>query len=161
MSTTTRTAALATQFEAINAETIAAVSACSDEQWQAPTKDDGRKVGVLAHHVGEVNGAFAGIIERLAAGESYTPSVSMEEVDRSNAQHASDYATIGRTETLDVLRANGEAILRALEAIDDETLDRVGGVFGGHEMTVNQVMDWVVIGHTADHLGTIRNTLGR
>ena len=38
-------------------------------------------------------------------------------------------------------------------------LDRVAGVFGGNEMTVNQVLEWVVIGHTADHLGTIRGTL--
>ncbi len=160
MSTTTRTAALATEFEAINAEVIAAVSECSDEQWRQATTDDGRTVGVIAHHVGETNGAFAGIIERLAAGESYTPNVSMDEVHESNAKHARENATIGKLETLDVLRTNGEAILRALASIDDGTLDRVAGTFGGHEMTVNQVMEWVVIGHAAEHLGTIRNTLG-
>ena len=159
MSTTTQTAVLAARFEAVNAEMIATVMACSDEQWRVPTKEDGRTVAVLAHHVGEVNGAFAGIIERLVAGETYTPNVSMDEVDASNAQHASDNASVGRTETLDLLRANGDAILRALGGIDDGTLDRVAGVFGGHEMTVNQVMEWVVIGHTAEHLGTIRNTL--
>ena len=159
MSTTTRTAELAEQFEAINADIIATVMECSDEQWQLPTKEEGRTVGVLAHHVGTVNGVFAGIVERLAAGDTYTPNVSMEEVDRNNAQHADQHATIGKQETLDVLRSNGEAILRALNSIDDETLDRRAGVFGGHEMTVTQVMEWVVIGHTADHLGTIRNTL--
>ncbi len=159
MSTTTRTTELAGRFEAVNADIITTVMECSDEQWRLPTKEDGRTVGVLAHHVGTVNGAFAGIIERLAAGDTYTPNVSMEEVHRSNAQHASEQAMTGRLETLDVLRSNGEAIMAALRRIDDATLDRVAGVFGGNEMTVNQVLEWVVIGHTADHLGTIRNTL--
>jgi uncharacterized damage-inducible protein DinB len=159
MSTTTRTAALATQFEAVNAEIIAAVSACSDEQWRQPTAEDGRTVGVVAHHVGEVNGAFAKIVETLAASGNYTPNVSMEEVHESNAKHARDNAGAGKAETLDLLRANGDAILRVLGSIDDSTLDQAAGVFGGHEMTVTQVLEWIVIGHTAEHLGTIRKTL--
>ncbi|HYI14005.1 MAG TPA: hypothetical protein VEX37_01340, partial [Thermomicrobiales bacterium] len=105
-------------------------------------------------------GAFAGIIERLAAGEAYKPNVSMEEVHESNARHARENETIGKPETLDVLRSNGEAILTMLDGIDDEMLDRTAGVFGGHEMTVTQVLEWVVIGHVAEHLGTIRDTLG-
>jgi uncharacterized damage-inducible protein DinB len=159
MSTTTRTAALATQFEAVNAEMIGVVSACSDEQWRQPIADDGRTVGVLAHHVGEVNGAFAKIVETLAAGGTYTPNVSMDEVHESNAKHARENAGAGKAETLDLLRANGDEILRVLGSIDDSVLGRVAGVFGGHEMTVSQVLEWVVIGHTAEHLGTIRKTL--
>ena len=159
MSTTTRTAELAEQFATVNAGIIAAVSACSDEQWRQPTAEDGRTVGVVAHHVGEVNGAFAKIVETLAAGGTYTPNVSMEAVHESNAKHARDNGGTGKAETIDLLRANGDAILRVLASIDDTTLDQAAGVFGGHEMTVTQVLEWVVIGHTAEHLGTISKTL--
>ena len=159
MTSMTRTGELARQFEAVNAEMIAAVTECGDDQWNVPSANDGRTVGVVAHHVGEVNGAFAGIIETLAAGETYTPTVSMDEVHRRNARHASDHAGVGKQETLDVLRANGTAILNALRRIDDERLDQVAGVFGGHEMTVTQVMEWVVIGHAGEHLASIRATL--
>jgi hypothetical protein len=138
---------------------IAAVSTCSDEQWRQPTAEDGRTVGVVAHHVGEVNGAFAKIVETLAVGGTYTPKVSMEEVHESNAKHARNNAAAGKAETLDLLRANGDEILRVLASIDDTVLDRTAGIFGGNELTVNQVLEWVVIGHTAEHLGTIRSTL--
>ncbi len=160
MSTTTRSAEFAKQFEAVNAEIIAVVEECSDEQWIQPTKDDGRTVGVIAHHVGESNGAFAGIIGRLATGDTYTPTFSIEEVHESNARHAREKATIGKAETLDSLRSNGEAILKLLGGLDDGMLDRPAGNFGGNELTVTQVLEWVVIGHTAEHLGTIRDTLG-
>ena len=105
------------------------------------------------------NGAFATLIATLAAGDTYSPAVSMEEVHRRNAEHTRAHAAVGKQETLDLLHANGAAILRAIDGIDDGLFDRTAGIFGGHEMTVAQVMDWVVIGHTADHLATIRATL--
>lgn len=159
MATTTRTDERASQFEAVNAEIIAIVTDCGDEQWRLTAANDERTVGVVAYHAAETNGAFARIIQTLAAGGTYTPSVSMEEVHQLNAQQARDNAEVGRQETLDLLRANGDAILHALRNIDDDQLERTAGTFGGHEMTINQVMEWVVIGHTAEHLESIRATL--
>ncbi len=132
---------------------------CTDEQWRQPCADEGRSVGVVAHHVAVVHRDFTRIIERLAAGATHSPTSSMDDVHRSNAEHARDHAAVGRPETLALLRENGAALVRVLDQIGDEQLDRVAGVFGGHELTVARVVEWVVIGHAAEHLASLRATL--
>ncbi|HEX5164449.1 MAG TPA: DinB family protein [Thermomicrobiales bacterium] len=160
MATTSRTRELAGEFEAATGELIEVITACNDAQWNLSAANDERSVGVLAHHVAETNGAFAHIVRTLANGETFSPSISMEEVHDLNAQQARDNAKVGKQETLDRLRANSDAILAALGTIDDDFLDRPAGVFGDNELTVNQVIEWIVIGHTAEHLQTIRAAIG-
>ncbi len=150
---------LAAQFEAVNNGVIAAVTGCTDEQWRQPCASEGWPVGVVAHHIAFVHRAFARIIETLAAGETLPPRVSMEVVHRSNAQHARDYAAVGKPETLDALRTNGSAIVQLLRRLDDEQLDRTTTVFGEQERSVAQVVEWIVIGHAGEHLASIRATI--
>lgn len=155
----TRAEQLAARFEAVNDEVIAAVTGCTDEQWRQACAGEGRSVGVVAHHIATIHRDFAGIIERLAAGATHPPRSSMEEVHQSNARHARDHAAAGKPETLDLLRENGAAIMHVLRGLGDEHLDRVAGVFGGHELSVARVVEWVVIGHAGEHLASIRATL--
>jgi len=157
--TVTRAADYAARFRTVNDDAIATVSSCTDEQWQLPSVAEGWTVAALAHHIAEVNGAFAGIVRKLAGGDSYTPSVSMEAIHENNAKHAKEYAEADRAETLDLLRTNGTAIVDTLSVIAETDWDRVAGVFGGHELTIAQVIEYVVIGHTAEHLGSIQATL--
>jgi uncharacterized damage-inducible protein DinB len=156
---TTRAGQLADQFEAVNDEVIDAVTGCGDAQWRQACAGDGRSVGVVAHHIAAVHRDFAGLVAALATGETRSPSSSMEDVHRSNAQHARDHAAVGQAETLDALRTNGPAIAQLLRGLRDEQLDRPAGVFGGHELSVSQVVEWVVIGHAREHLVSIRATL--
>ena len=155
----TRAEQLAAQFKAINEDIVAVVTECTDEQWRQPCANEERSVGVVAHHIAEVNQAFAGIVEALAAGKTHSPRSSMEEVHRSNAQHAHDYAAVGKRETLDLLRANGAAVAQRLRSLGDEQLDHTAGVFGGRELSVEQVVQWVVIGHAGEHLAGLRATI--
>lgn len=151
-----RTEQLIAQFEAVNDEVLARVAEYSDEQWQRLCANDERSVGVVAHHIADVNGAFAEIVAKLVAGELHSPKTSMDEVHQLNAQHAHTYATVGKQEVLDALRTNGAAILHQLRNLDDQQLDRVAGIFGGNELTVAQVLEWIVIGHTREHLANIQ-----
>jgi hypothetical protein len=114
---------------------------------------------VVAHHVAVVHRDFAGLVAALAAGETRSPSSSMDDVHQSNAQHAREHAAVGQAETLDALRTNGPAIADLLRGLRDEQLDRTAGVFGGHELSVAQVVEWIVIGHAREHLASIRATL--
>src|SRR5688572_11284844 len=98
------------QFQSANDEIISLVTACSDEQWRQPTSSETWSVAVVAHHVATVHRDFTGIVRKLASGESFSPSSSMEMVDRKNAEHAQDYANVGKPETLALLRANGSAL---------------------------------------------------
>jgi uncharacterized damage-inducible protein DinB len=157
--TTTRAEEYAARFAAANDEVIALVVDCTEEQWRLRCVDEERSVAVVAHHIAEVNAAFTRMVARLARGQTYSPQTSMAEIDRQNAQHARDHAGVGKPEVLDGLRSSGEAIARQLAVLSDAQLDRVAGVFGGREMSVAQVVEYVVIGHTAAHLDSIRATV--
>jgi hypothetical protein len=150
---------LALKFEAINAEAISIVEECTGEQWRRPAASEGWPVGVVAHHIAEVHQDFVGLLEALASGQARSPGDSMEGVDQSNARHAHDYAAVGKPETLDALRANGAAVARLLRGFGDAQLGRAAGVFGGRELSVAQVAEWIVIGHAAEHLASLRATL--
>jgi uncharacterized damage-inducible protein DinB len=159
MSTTTQTDQLAAQFETLNGEVIELVQGCSDEQWRQTTAAEGWSVAVTAHHIGEVHGVFIRLVERLTKGETFSPAASIDDVHRANAQHARDFAEVGKQETLEVLRTNGDALGQQLRSLNDAQLGRVVGVFGGHELTVEQVVQNIVVGHPQGHLASIRATL--
>jgi uncharacterized damage-inducible protein DinB len=153
---TNRAEQLAAQFEAGNIEIIDTITECSDEQWRQPAASEDRSIAVVAHHVAVSQLAFAGFVEKLLAGEMDPPTFSIDMVHQSNEQHARDYADVGKTETIDALQAGGRAILQVLHGIEDEQLDRVAGVFGGQEMSMQQATEIIVIGHSAGHLASIR-----
>lgn len=157
--TSPRADELTARFNAVNDELVSIVAGCSDEQWRQITESEGWPVAVVAHHVAIVQRAFAGMVEKLAAGETYTPNVDMNEIDRLNAEHAREYANVGKPETLDPLRASRAAIAHLISGLSDTQLDHHAGVFGGNPLTVAQVLDYVVIGHAAAHLDSIRATI--
>jgi uncharacterized damage-inducible protein DinB len=159
MSTTTQTEQLTTQFEALNDEVIVVVEECSDEQWRRTTIAEGWSVAVTAHHIAVVYGVFIRLVGRLASGATFSPSASLDEVHRSNAQHARDFANAGKQETLDLRQTNGAALAQQLHTLNVEQLGRVAGVFGGNELTVEQVVQYIVIGHPQEHLASIRATV--
>jgi hypothetical protein len=157
--TTSRTEVYAARFEALNNEVIALVTGCSDEQWRQPCANEERPVGVVAHHIGTVHGDFIGIVERLASGQTFSPKASMDVVHESNARHAREHATVGKREAIEALRTNGAALARSIRSLRDEQIDQIAGTFGGNELTVAQVLEYIVLGHPAEHLGSIRDTL--
>jgi hypothetical protein len=159
-SLTTRTEQLAAEFAAVNADAIATVTGCTTAQWRQPCVNEGRSVGVVAHHIATVHHDFTGLLTALVAGQTRSPGSSMEQVHASNARHARDFATVGQSETLDLLRTNGAAVIQLLGRLDDEQLDRTAGVFGGNELSVARVVEWIVIGHAREHLASIRATIG-
>ena len=148
----------AAQFEAANDDLIAAVAGCADADWGRRCANEERTVGAVARHVADVYPAFAGIVATFAAGRTFSPAPSQADVDRENAATVAE-ATPGREETLAALRANGAALADQLRRLSDDQLDRVAGTFGGNELRVAQVLEWVVIGHTLEHLATVRGTI--
>lgn len=156
---TTRGEGYAAQFAAANDELIALVEGCTAEQWQQACFDEERSVAVVAHHVGEVNAAFAGMVARMGAGETYSPTANWDQIHEANAQHAREHAEVEKPEVLELLRKNGAAVVAQLRAVPDATYDQHAGNFGGNDMTVAQVTEYVVIGHTASHLASVKGTV--
>jgi hypothetical protein len=155
----TRTGQLGSQFRALNDSVIDALENCTEEQWQRTSAAENWTVAALAHHIASVNTGFAGMVERLAAGDTYTPNTSMDEIHQENARHASQFADVEKTLVLDELRSGGSAVVAALGKLNDEDLERDAGIFGGNPLTVGQVFEYIVIGHTAEHFGSMEATL--
>ena len=156
----TRVAALTAQFDEANHQLTSIISQCRADEWQSVTQAEGWSVAVTAHHVAIVQrDPFADIVNALAAGEGYTPNISMEEVSRLNAVHARKFAGVGKDETLEKLDAGRLKIAGVMRSMDDALLDQPGGVCGGNELTVEQVLQFVIIGHVQVHLDSIRDTL--
>ena len=105
-------------------------------------------------------GALAEMIAGLVADETFRMEFSEDQLDENNAQHAWEYADVGKRETLERLRANSPVFLAQIRNLDDDQLDRPIGIVGGNEMTVTQLIEGAGIYHTADHLESIRETIG-
>jgi uncharacterized protein (TIGR03083 family) len=150
-----RARTLANQFEHENRELIATVERLSDAQWKAKTAGEGWSVGVVAHHVAGGHQGVAGLVQKIANGESFSFDMAM--VHKGNAEHAVQFARVTKAETLALLRQNGAAAAATVRGLDDAQLDRVGGSMG---MTAAQAIERILIGHVQDHHGSIREAIG-
>jgi hypothetical protein len=160
MSKATQASQYAMEFETVSDEVILTVTGCSDEQLRRTTDREGWPVVVVAHHLAMVYGFFNGALTALA-DEAMTPMrLTAEAIDENNALHAREYASIGKTETLDALQVNRDSFAQTLRALDDEQLQRTVVIFGaGVERTAAQVVQIAVIGQTRDHLASMRETI--
>lgn len=159
MTATTRAAELAAEFGDLQNLAVATVSGADHDQWQQTTEAEGWTVAATAHHLAIVQRGFVGMIEKLAGGETYSPTIDMEAIHKSNAEHAREYAAADRAETLDILESSGADMARLIRSIDDGQLERIAGTFGGNELTVAQVIEYVVIGHLREHSTSIQKTI--
>jgi hypothetical protein len=83
----------------------------------------------------------------------------MAAVDQENAHHAQAQAAVTKAVVIAALRHAGDRVTRHIQRLADDQLDHVAGVFGGRTLTVAQVIDVVVIGHTVEHLASLRASL--
>jgi hypothetical protein len=147
-----RAADLAAKLESANEAVIAALESCSEEQLGKTCEGEGWPVTVAAHHVATSHKGIAGLVMLIANGQPL-PAITMEMIDAGNAQHARDFANVGREETLSLLRAEGKAAVEAVRGLTDEQLDRTAPMAfaGGAEWTAEQVIERVLIGHPVGH----------
>jgi hypothetical protein len=151
----TRAAQLTAQFEATTQNAIEAVQACSDEKWRKPVPDDGRTVGVLAHHMATGDVPIGNIVQAIAGGKP-VPPITPEMINQGNALHAQQFANVGKDETIAALRQNGSAAAALVRELTDEQLDRSADLLGT-SWTAERAIQQILIGHIAGHTETIRS----
>lgn len=157
--TSSRASALAEELAAVNEAILETVGNCSDEQWQRQTASERWPVGVVAHHVSEVQGFFAGVLSGIATGESHVLSLSSQDIDENNANHARQYARVSQSETVAALREQGAALVAAVAGLDDAHLGTAAFGVDGQEMTAEQIVEFGAIGHFREHLASIQATI--
>jgi DinB superfamily len=162
-STVSRSAHLATQFEAVHEGFARLVESLDEEQWlrigsnhpkRTNDEDEGRSVGIIAHHAA-ISGDLIMRRIKLALEGSPLPPVDFR---ASNAKHAVEHAGAGREEVLGILRESGPRLAAAIRAIPDEELDTPRDTPVG-PMSIAQRVEMVLIGHLQQHQGSIEATI--
>ena len=134
----------------------------TDAEWQTPLPKDGRKIGVIVHHVASMYPIEIQLAQVLAKGEAIT-GVTWADVHQINAKHAVDHANITKAEAIDALRRNSSDAAAAIRALSDEQLKQAAPVSMYEEapLTSQFFLEDHAVRHSYHHLFLIRRALGR
>ena len=156
---TRRTEALAKTLEEGASALAAFAGNLTEEEWQTPLPHDGRKVGVVLHHVAIVYPLEIMFARSVAAG---TPDgITVDAVNRMNAGHAKEYDAITKDEALQLLATNSAAAAAAIRSLTDEDLDSAAPVplYGNARLTCQFVLEDHAVRHSVHHLARIQAAL--
>jgi len=151
---------LAARLEQINQQVIDSISGDSDLSVTCP--GEGWTAAAVGAHIGGAHrGILEGLIQPIVAGRELPARVGPS--DEGNAQQAAENAAVPRDHILRMLRDHGAMATAYLRSLRDEDLDRTVTlpIFGENPVTVQQVIEWVLIGHAADHANSLRQGLGQ
>ena len=155
-----RANALAERLE-IGALALANLAAAlSEAEWQTRVPHDGRKVGVIVHHVGSVYPLEIQLAQTIAAGEAIT-GVTWEKVHEMNAEHALKFDDVTKAVAMDLLRRNSMLAAASIRELSDDELDRAAPVslYSNAPLTCQFFLEDHAVRHSYHHLALIRATL--
>jgi hypothetical protein len=137
-------------------------SALTDAQWRTAVLRDGRKIGVVVHHVASVYPIEIQLAQTLAAGKPVT-GVTMDDVHAMNAAHAKEHEAVTKEVALELLRRNSAAAAMAIRALTDEELDRAAeaSLYSNAPVTCQFMLEDHAVRHSYHHLARIQKTLER
>ena len=157
---TQRTNALATRLEQ-GARALADLArGLTETEWQTRIPHDGRKVGVVVHHVATMYPLEIQLAQTLAGGEPVA-GLTWDAVHELNARHARDFDGITKEGALDLLRRNSSAAADAIRALTDEQLDQAAPVSLNSDapLTCQFMLEDHAVRHSYHHLARIRAAL--
>ena len=157
-----RTNALANRLERGARALSDFASSLTEAEWQSRVPKDGRKIGVVVHHVASVYPLEIKLAQLLAAGKPVT-EVTWDAVHEMNAGHAEENDAVTKEETLDLLERNSAAAAAAIRALSDDELDRAAPVSlnSNAPLTCQFMLEDHAVRHSYHHLDRIRAALNR
>jgi hypothetical protein len=152
--------ALADRLEQGARDLIAFASGLCQAEWQTPVPRDGRKVGVIVHHVASVYPLEIQLAQTIAAGKPVT-GVSWPDVHAMNAKHAQDNDAVTIDAALDLLRRNSVGAAAAIRALSDGELAHAAPVslYSDAPLTCQFVLEDHAVRHSYHHLAQVRRAL--
>jgi hypothetical protein len=137
-------------------------SALTDAEWQTRVPKDGRKIGVIVHHVATMYPLEIQLAQRLAAGNPVA-GVTWDAVHEMNAGHAKEHDAVTKDAALYLLRRNSTAAAAAIRALSDEELDQAAAVSLNSDapLTSQFMLEDHAVRHSYHHLAGLRGALKR
>ena len=157
-----RTNALADRLERGANALATFAGALTDAEWQTRVPKDGRKIGVVVHHVASMYPLEIQLAQMLAGGKPVA-GVTWEAVHEMNAGHAKEHDAVTREAALDLLRRNSTAAAAAIRALRDDELDQAAPVSLNSDapLTCQFMLEDHAVRHSYHHLARIRRALKR
>jgi len=136
--------------------------ALSPAEWQMPIPKDGRKVGVVVHHVASMYPIEIDLARLVASGTPVRDLV-WETVHEINAKHAVDHDGVTREEAVELLARNSANAAAAIRELTDAELASAvpNSLYGGAPLTCQFVLEDHAVRHAFHHLAKIRAAVGR
>jgi hypothetical protein len=156
----TRTDALADRLEQGARELAAFAGGLTPAEWQVRVPGDGRKVGVIVHHVATMYPLEIQLAQRLADGEPVS-GVTWNVVHELNAAHAKDHDGVTKAAALELLEGNSAAAAAAIRALSDGQLDRAAPVSlnANAPLTCQFFLEDHAVRHSFHHLDRLHSAL--
>jgi hypothetical protein len=135
-------------------------SSLTKSEWESRVPHDGRKIGVVVHHVASMYPLEIQVAQTVAGGKA-VEGVTAEVVDKINAAHAKEHDGVTKEEALDLLRRNSATAAAAVRAFTDEDLDRAAPVSlnANAPLTCQFIIEDHALRHSYHHLAKIRAAL--
>jgi hypothetical protein len=125
--------------------------------WQTRVPGDGRKIGVIVHHVASMYPLEIQLAQVLATGKPVT-GVTWADVHALNAAHARDNDEVTKGAALDLLRRNSTAAAAAIRTLSDAELDQAAALSLNFDapLTCQFMLEDHAVRHSYHHLARIR-----
>jgi hypothetical protein len=146
------------ELGAIALEALA--SSLTEFEWQSRVPGDGRKIGVVVHHVANMYPIEIQLAQTLATGEPIE-GVTPDVVNKINADHAKRFDGVTKEEAIELLKQNSAAAATAIRALRDEDLDQAAAVSlnANAPLTCQFFLEDHAVRHSYHHLARIRAAL--
>ena len=136
---------------------VAFANTLTEKQWQTAIPKDGRKIGVVVHHVASVFPIEIQLAQVLAKGQPIA-GVSWDDVHAMNAKHAEDNANVTKQEAIELLRQNSAAAAAAIRALSDVELANAAtnSLYADAPLTCQHMLEDHAVRHCYHHLAKIQ-----
>jgi hypothetical protein len=156
----TRANALAERLERGARELAAFTLTLTESEWLSRIPGDGRKIGVVVHHVASMYPIEIQVAQTVAEGRPVV-GLTWDEVHQINAAHAREHDGVTREEALDLLGRNSASAAAAVRDLEDESLDRAAPVSLNADapLTCQFVLEDHAVRHSYHHLAKIKKAV--
>lgn len=158
---TSRSHAIAEQFDQAVAEFIGVVEPLTIDQWRTLCPNEERSIAVLSRHVARAIPFQMSVFNAFASGEQ-PATIGMEELADINAADAIAWADSDRDETIALLRANAATATAWVRSLSDDDLARTDRYITDlpNPWTLRRWLERIFVGHIHGHLDSIHAALG-
>lgn len=157
-----RSEALASRLEDGVARLATLAEGLTAAEWATPVPKDGRTVGVVVHHVGNMFPIEMQVALTVAKGDP-VQGVTWDAVHAINKEHAAAQVRVTKAEAVEFLRTQARSAAKGIRALSDAELDRAAPVslYGDAPVTCQFMLEDHAVRHCWHHLDKIRRALGR